>query len=163
MSNLIWVLFLLILVLAIILLYVRYSSNDDYGDWEVDDIRRLSPYQFEQLVGKYYKKKGYRVKVSTGSGDKGVDVHAKSSSEYIVVQVKKYHKDLGCSVVQRTSGACLEFDADKAVVVTSSGFSDSAIESEEKIDLVELVDINDFLRKLNRVGINPDKIDSVLS
>lgn len=150
----IWVFIGLFLLVSGFIIYIYINKTKTKKDWSKSDFWSYDPYEFEKLVGELYKSKGYSVDVSDGSGDKGVDVHAKRRGEYLTIQVKQYRNNIGSSVVQRTAGASLEFDSDRAVVVTTSKFSKDAVESAKKIDRADLVDGDDLVRMLNNNSVS---------
>ncbi len=89
---------------------------------------RFDPYSFEMLVARLFTSKGYKTEVTQGSGDMGVDVVARSSSETIAIQVKKWTGNVGGPDVHKTLGSMVSLGATRALVVTTSDFTNQAYE-----------------------------------
>ncbi|MCE2508983.1 MAG: restriction endonuclease [Nitrosopumilaceae archaeon] len=87
---------------------------------------RFDPYSFERLVARLFTSKGYRTEVTQGSGDMGVDVVASNSSETIAIQVKKWRGNVGGPDVHKTLGSMVSHRATRALVVTTSDFTNQA-------------------------------------
>lgn len=87
---------------------------------------RFDPYSFEKLVARLFTSKGYRTEVTQGSGDMGVDVVASNSSETIAIQVKKWRGNVGGPDVHKTLGSMVSHRATRALVVTTSDFTNQA-------------------------------------
>ena len=91
-------------------------------------LSRLSPSQFEDFIGLLFKSMGYEVIDLPYVGDYGADLVAKRNGETIVVQVKKYgsgHR-VGAPEVQKTLGSIWKYNANKAILVTTSTFTAKA-------------------------------------
>jgi HJR/Mrr/RecB family endonuclease len=105
-----------------------------------------SPTEFEHKIAQVWKYSGYDVDVTSPNHDRGVDVIAARDGNRILIQAKQYdpHKNnkVGIATVQRTAGllADPQMDADRVVVVTSSMFTDSAIERANQIHPLSLID-----------------------
>ena len=56
----------------------------------------------------------------------GADLIVRKRGEKIVVQAKRYEKNVGIAAVQEAVGSVAYYDADRAMVVTNSGFTKSA-------------------------------------
>lgn len=94
-----------------------------------------------------FAENGYDTTLTTGGGDHGVDAIAESRNEKVVIQSKRYALDnpVGSSTVRNIAGARQQFDADRAVLATSSSFTDPAIEAAEGAD-VDLVNGDQLYR-----------------
>ena len=66
------------------------------------------------------------MKLTESSHDYGADLVVKKRGEKIVVQAKRYEKNVGIAAVQEAVGSIAYYDADRAMVVTNSGFTQSA-------------------------------------
>lgn len=99
-----------------------------------EHLRNMDPYQFERLVKYLLEVMGYEnVEVTGGSNDKGVDVVANIelgiSRVREVIQVKRQQANVGRPVLDSLRGSLHRFDAVRATVVTTSGFSAGAKEA----------------------------------
>jgi len=88
----------------------------------------LSPTELETATGFLFEQLGYKTKVSGGSGDGGVDVELLRDGRRIIVQCKQYSTAIGPNYVRDLYGTLLHEAADKALLVSPSGFTDGARE-----------------------------------
>ena len=89
-------------------------------------VDKLSGRAFEKYLRIQFRHLGYRVKLTESSHDYGADLVVKKRGEKIVVQAKRYEKNVGIAAVQEAVGSIAYYDADRAMVVTNSGFTQSA-------------------------------------
>ena len=84
--------------------------------------------QFEEYLGYLFRALGYKAEVTPPSGDFGVDVVATHpDGTRIAIQAKHWQLDyVGVEVVLKTVGGAAHYGCQKAIVVTTSGFSDAA-------------------------------------
>lgn len=108
-------------------------------------LRALSPYQFEDLVGDFYRNRGFNVEVTSRARDEGVDVIARRPSDvgtdHLIIQCKHYPEGtVGSPEVRNLIGAWQDHPkANRAVMVTSGKFSQNAIDlaNRNNIDLID--------------------------
>ena len=100
----------------------------------IDDIWKLSPAQFEQLVGELLEAGGFSVLWIPGGKDGGVDIVAGSSDRRFLIDVKRYEAQNPVTVelVRRVYGVAEAVGSDMAGtimhggIITSSRFTDDA-------------------------------------
>jgi restriction endonuclease Mrr len=111
-----------------------WATPEQVREWkyiEVDlenNFQKLSPRQFEKAIQDLFVKMNYEVTLTNYIGDYGADLIVKKDSEILVVQCKKYmekHK-VGAPEVQRTLGSMYRYNASKAILVTTSDFTNKA-------------------------------------
>jgi len=89
-------------------------------------------YEFEELVGVLFRKKGYNVKVTKKSGDYGIDVIADKGGERIAIQCKMndFNIPVSNSVIQKALGSLTSpYNANKLIVITTADkFTSQAVE-----------------------------------
>ncbi|HIX36237.1 MAG TPA: restriction endonuclease [Candidatus Limosilactobacillus merdigallinarum] len=127
--------------------YLSTGSNNGSPFSSIPDIDVVTPYELEQMVKEQFTSMGYEAVATKKSGDQGADVIVKESSTGLitVVQVKQYSDSkVGNKAVQEVLAGKEFYDADRAIVMTTSYFTKSATELAEKTD-VELMDRDDFL------------------
>ena len=130
------------------------------------NIDEMDGYDFEDLVSRIMKKKGYKnVKVTKKSGDEGKDIiMERSEGGIVVVECKKYKGSVGRPIIQKLQGA-MEHERKRnpgknlsGIVVASGSFSNQAIEySKEFRDSIELIDgkkLRDLCKDLNIIVLN---------
>ncbi len=98
-----------------------------------NNFQNFTPYEFEEFVADLLEEMGYRTRVTSKSGDFGVDVIAENRVERIAIQVKRHQlsNKVGAPAVQKTLGSIHKADADKTMIVTTSRFTGPALEQAE--------------------------------
>jgi restriction system protein len=83
----------------------------------------MTPTNFEKVVGSLYLSLGWRVFITPGSGDRGIDLVIVKNSQKSAVQCKRYKRVVGEPVVREFYGSFVGI-FDSGIFVTSSAFSD---------------------------------------
>lgn len=109
-----------------LVLFIRRFCYLRYLHMKISRIDRLSGKAFEQYLAAQFRHQGYKVAETEASHDYGADLLLKKRREKIVVQAKRYDKNVGLAAVQEAAGAVAYYKADKAMVVTNSRFTRSA-------------------------------------
>jgi HJR/Mrr/RecB family endonuclease len=133
-------------------------SNLKEGVWKPEYLQKYTPAEFEHLVADLFADYGYRTTVTKQSNDGGIDVMAYSGSETIAIQVKQYSPGnrVGRPTVQQIAGVQVQIDATKAIVVTSSDFTQTAKEASQQYgDTMELINGTKLIQRLSRSGLTP--------
>ena len=89
-------------------------------------IDRLSGEAFEAFLSVQFKRLGYRVAFTGASHDYGADLILRRRGKCIVVQAKRYDRNIGIGAVQQAAASVAYYDADQAMVVTNRYFTRSA-------------------------------------
>jgi len=89
-------------------------------------IDKVSPRNFEMLVGNAFARKGYDVVHKGGTGDGGIDLICTKGEEFIVVQCKHYKGTVGISAIRDFYGTVLHSKATKGYFVTTGFFPSSS-------------------------------------
>lgn len=92
----------------------------------------VSAYDFEEKCAEELSRNGWSTKVTSGSGDQGIDVLAEKNLVRVVIQCKLYSKPVGNSAVQQVIAGKAYEKADYAAVVAPNGYTRSAIELAER-------------------------------
>ena len=96
----------------------------------------ISGYEFEEYCAHWLKKHGYRrCQVTRGSGDQGVDIIAYKNRQKYAIQCKYYADKVGNKAVQEVYAGMTYHNCDKAIVMTNSSFTPSAVKLAEKTDV----------------------------
>lgn len=103
----------------------------------------MTPSQYESCVAQAFLQQGYtRVQVIGGTGDFGADVLCTDDGgNKVCIQCKKYAKPVGVSAVQEVIGARGFYGCQRAMVVTTVGFTPAAHQLASK-NGVELYIVN---------------------
>ena len=106
-------------------------APDELRVLEYEELRALSPYEFEEAVATLFRDLGFRkVRRCGGSGDLSVDIECVSEKdEKVVVQCKRYApgNNIGSKEIQTFLGmAKIHHRADFGFFVTTSSFTQAA-------------------------------------
>jgi len=117
-------------LMPIALKWVEEAEGDaSYPDEGID---------FEHWCATEIEKQGWTATVSRASGDQGVDIVASRESVTIAVQCKRYNNPIGNKAVQEAFSGLRHYNADKAVVIGTGGFTRSAVELSQTTDVILL-------------------------
>jgi len=122
----------------------RETPTRGHGMEEMQ-LDRLSPLQFEYLVGRLYERMGYSIRPTQYTRDEGVDLYATHVSEAgtqrLAIQCKHYPKDtVGVGVARDMLGVLsTKPTITRGVVVTSGRFSHGCRRLAEQ-NRIELID-----------------------
>lgn len=114
----------------------------------LEELRRLDPYEFEKVVGDYYRDCGYTVQQTKRTGDGGKDLIMYKGGQIYFVEVKRYGKShpVDRPLIQKLVGACHPNNA-KGIFVTTSRFTQGAI-NEANRSGIQLIDGDQFIKML---------------
>lgn len=100
----------------------------------LEDLRELSPRDFEKFLGWHFERQGFEVEVTKPRGDHGVDLVLQNGESTIVVQAKRYSggQNIGEPAIRAFYGSFEDFDADEGYFITTSAFTRAAREWAEK-------------------------------
>lgn len=98
--------------------------------FDFDEI--MSAYDFEEKCAEELSRMGWSTKVTSGSGDQGIDVLAEKKLIRVVIQCKLYSKPVGNKAVQEAIAGKAYEKADYAAVVAPNGFTRSAKDLAER-------------------------------
>ena len=125
------------------------------------EFNNLSWRRFEELVADVFRNYGYKVILTNPSRDNGADLillEYDSARPYAIVECKRYRSDrkIQVDLVRKLVGAVIDWDVQKAYLVSSTDFSKGAKEAAARyrskgfeIDLVALSDILTLLQVYN--------------
>ncbi len=120
---------------AIFLIYYfrKWESEAKYiaalNRFNVDSLDTLSGTDFEIFLEKMLKSLGYNAKVTGKAGDQGADLIIETNQDKIIVQAKRYSKKVSNKAVQEAVTAKAIYGANKAWVITTNYFQNSAIDA----------------------------------
>jgi restriction system protein len=105
----------------------------------IDEIDRMDGRTFERYLQIVFAKSGYKVELTKYVGDYGADLVIRKDGEKIVVQAKRYKKNVGISAVQEVVASISKYGCSRAMVMTNSYFTKAAREL-ARVNKVELWD-----------------------
>jgi TPR repeat protein len=118
---------------------------------KIEELRGLSWQQFEDEVSRMYERIGFKVRQTPYANDHGLDAILWKDDKKYLLQCKKYGEggSSGRPELQQFYGVVA---ADNAAVsgffVTTSRFTNEAIEFAEKVRRIKLIDQDDLLRMM---------------
>lgn len=123
----------------------------------LDDIDQMDGVQFENYLKNLYEKIGYRVKNTPTTGDQGADLILQGFGERIIVQAKCYaNSKVGNEAIQQVVAALPYYNAEKAIVITNSHFTNSAIllAHSNNVELIDREKLSKLISKTNHFHSN---------
>ena len=103
------------------------EKRKKYTASTLEEIRSLSPSDFEELVADTYRSQGNIVQVVGGTGDHGIDLVVSShNGETYLVQCKRYRGKIGEPVVRDFYGTLRASDAKGGAIITSGSITEAA-------------------------------------
>jgi HJR/Mrr/RecB family endonuclease len=110
-----------------LVIILKVFANRLSGRINLKKIDNMSGEDFEYCVAEILYKHGFKnVCVTAGSGDFGVDVIASYKKIKYAIQVKRYRGLVGIAAVQEAYSGAKYYEADSAIVITNSHFTDAA-------------------------------------
>lgn len=106
----------------------------------ISKVDQMDGHEFENYLKAHFENLGYRCKnVGENGHDYGVDLIISKKGVKTAVQAKRYNASVGIKAVQEIISGKNYYECDRAMVVTNSKFTSSAINLARKCD-VELWD-----------------------
>lgn len=117
----------------------------------ITDIDKMDGFTFESYLGELFRNLGYEAKVTQGSGDFGADLILKKANQKIVVQAKRYSKNVGIKAVQEAQASIAYYKASEAWVVTNSDFTEAAytLAKSNKVRLINREELIELILQMN--------------
>lgn len=120
------------------LIYFVAHKPDSISEYKLpftftNSTRKNHGLDFEHEVARKLSGKGFnRINVTKGSGDFGADIIAYKGFEKYAIQCKCYSSPVGVKAVQEVIAGKSYYDCDRAMVITNSTFTPSAVELAKK-------------------------------
>ena len=119
----------------------EYTRLTKLRTHKIDFLLRLTPGEFEEIVGDMYRKFGYSVERTPMTNDFGRDLILKKDGKKTFVECKRYDRDtpIGRRPLQLFYGVIVNMKADAGVFVTTSSFAKTAVNfaGETNIKLID--------------------------
>ena len=116
----------------------------------IQDLKKLDPGYFEELVAVTYRALGFWVKRVGKAGDHGVDLEMRSANgKRWIVQCKRYRDSVGEATIRELYGTLVHENAYRAVLVTSAEITLPA-EKWARNKPIDLVDGQRFLNLMEK-------------
>lgn len=118
-------------------------------------LQRMDNEDFEHFVADLWERRGWQTEVSQKSRDKSLDVLAEKTDPYRqrhAIQAKRYQENnrVGGPKISEYASLRDQFEADAAVVITTSGYTKDARERAETLN-VKLIDGDDLVGQVEQL------------
>lgn len=120
-------------------------------EYKIDilNIDKLNGQDFEKFLFDFFTKLNYKVSLTQHTGDMGVDLILSKKDKKIAVQAKRYTQKVGIKAVQEVLAGMVYYDCNKAMVITTSYFTQNAIDLAKKTK-VDLWDRDVVIKKIEK-------------
>ena len=100
----------------------------------------MSALEFEEFVADLFRKNGYAVEITQGSGDHGIDLLMRKDNRIIAVQCKRWDAPVGEPVIRDFLGSLMGVGAKFGYVIAASTFTSKAFSfaQNKPIKLIDL-------------------------
>ncbi|WP_046226619.1 restriction endonuclease [Paenibacillus dauci] len=116
-----------IIVVALVSRLINEARINRLRRSGIAEIDKMDGIQFEKYLEQLFRLQGYKANATQAQGDYGADLVISRNGEKIVVQAKRYSKNVGLKAVQEAYGAVAHYKASAAWVVTNSGYTQQAV------------------------------------
>jgi len=133
---------------------ISFGYLDNHG--ESPDLRRMlsnmSGVEFEEFIATLFRKLGYTVELTKGSGDHGIDLLMRKENQVVVVQCKRWNAPVGEPVIRDFYGSLMNVGAHSGYVVTTATFTSQAFAfvQDKPVQLVDLDSLIDLITHSSR-------------
>lgn len=155
----VWLAFAGLLVFKLLLDHLdikidKWFFNKRYGKRKnIQELRSLTPTQFEKYIANLFEKLGYKTKTTGGSYDGGVDVIAIKGDKTHYIQCKKYiTRQVPVGAVRDFYGAIADKADATGYFITTHTFTAEALKFAEDKP-IELIDQFKLLEYMKLAGI----------
>ncbi len=114
------------------------------------NFKNLDGDEFEKIIDRLYRKKGFHVVQTPKGPDQGVDLIAKKGRITVIIQTKNWKNKVTNTNILKTSGARQMFHANYAMIITSSTFTTSAKEAIQKSPRIRGMEIDGLKRQFRK-------------
>ncbi len=133
-----------VILLAVILVTAFLLWISRHMHFSTRYVDRMSGETFERYCKAWFRRHGYyHIRLTKKSKDYGADLVMRKGLHKVVVQAKRYDRNIGIFAIQQAMAAKAYYDADRAMVITNQYFTPSAKKLAEVND-VTLIDREDL-------------------
>jgi len=102
----------------------------------INQIDKMSGTMFERYLEQFFKRKGWNVKRTGGKGDYGADLILSSAKKKVVIQAKRWKKNVGYEAIQQAYTSKDIYGCAEAWVITNSGFTEQARDGAKRLGVI---------------------------
>lgn len=138
---------------AIVAISIARKRNERLKRSGIAEIDKMEGRQFEKYLGHLLEAHGYKVTVTQAAGDFGADLVIAKGAQRVVVQAKRYSKNVGIKAVQEAQASIAHYSANEAWVISNSGYTEAAI-TLAKSNTVRLIDRAELIEMILKINAN---------
>ncbi len=116
----------------------------------VQRLNEISEGEFERLMASYFRRLGYTVESTPGSGDRGADLLLTTNDRHIVVRLRRQGVPVGNRAVQEALSGRAFYGAYEAWVITNNTFT-MAARNDAVVAGVRLIDGSELAEWLSKL------------
>lgn len=105
----------------------RANKKQKFNNVTLSQVDKLSGIDFEYFCADLFSNMGYNAQTTKASGDYGADLVLTKNGTKIVVQAKRYSKNISVGAVQEIVSAKAMYRSSEAWVITNQYFTKNAI------------------------------------
>lgn len=117
-----------LVIVSVIMIIIAQKRAERLKKSGIADIDKMEGIQFEKYLGHLFRAQGYKTEVTKAAGDFGADLIIQKDSKKIVVQAKRYSKNVGIKAIQEAQASIAHYEASEAWVVSNSDYTAAAYE-----------------------------------
>lgn len=145
-----------LLIIVIVVLTISIALRITYVQEKlkkahINEIDKMSGTMFERYLEQFFKRQGWQVKRTGGKGDYGADLILSSANKKVVIQAKRWKKNVGYEAVQQAYTSKDVYGCAEAWVITNSGFTAQARDGAKRLG-VKLWDREILIEKMSKVN-----------
>ncbi len=125
----------ILLIIAVLVLIKILQRLRRFIKYKLSHVDAMTGLEFEKYVAKYLRDQGYKTKL-TEKYDLGIDIVAVKDGIRYGVQVKRHKGVVGANAVRQAVTALNLYDCNRAIVITNSYFSKTAIRLADSNDCI---------------------------
>ncbi|MEW9109004.1 restriction endonuclease [Cytobacillus gottheilii] len=136
-------------IFALIVNFLREQKLRKSGILDVDT---MSGRMFEEYLQTLLRTKGYQVQLTPATGDYGADLVLTTKEKRIIVQAKRYKKNVGVKAVQEIASAKSHYRADECWVMTNSFFTEQAkkLANSNQVKLIDRKELMGWMLEMKK-------------
>jgi restriction system protein len=126
------------------------QNQAQLGWLKSQNIHSMTGTQFELYLKKIFENLGYSVQTTSQTNDQGADLIIRNQNESVVIQAKRYNKNVGNAAVQEVVAAVNYYGTNRGIVITNSGFTKSAYDlaNANNVELIDGQQLNFLIIKM---------------
>ncbi len=156
-----WPFFLILFALVAVAMLIKANERSTWfrSKKDIQDLRRLTPKEFEEYIAELFKAMGYSAVVTGKSHDGGIDVEAIKNGVKHYIQCKKYiTRQVPVGAVRDFYGAISDkIDGGKGYFITTQTFTLEA----EKFAEGKPIELVDQFKLAHYIGLVKTKIPTL--